>query len=114
MKANWGTLYRLLMAGGKYSEKHVEKVKSQFQAADADGKEAILKKYQGSAKKAGQNKSLQGDGDTKADEPKRAREDDGTYKGDDPSTPDKNEAFDPPKKRSTGSTVKVNKSGKKG
>lgn len=36
------------------------------------------------------------DGKEEEEKPERAREDDGTFKGDDPSTPEVNEAFDPP------------------
>ncbi len=57
---------------------------------------AALKQYKPSVKAASSNKAATG-GSNKT-EPKRAREKDGTYKGDDPSTPDKNEAYDPPKK----------------
>lgn len=100
-KENWGTLYRLLMDGGRYSEKHVEKIQSQFNAADDTGRKALLKKYQGSTKKAGQNKALDG-GDTKKAKPAA------------PSTPDKNEAFDPPKPTKRGFFSRKVTRGKKG
>ena len=96
-RQNWGTLYRILMSG-KYSEKHVAKVKSQFQAAESDEERAaIFDSYNTGAKKAGQNKAVAtADTKVKASKPKRARKEDGTFQPDDPSTPDKNEAFDPP------------------
>jgi hypothetical protein len=96
MKANWGTLYRRLMDGGSYSEKHVEKVKSQFQAADDEGRKALLKKYSTPAKKSGQNKAVE------AEDVKESGESDAP-------------AFSPPAKRSTSTRkVRVTRSGKKG
>jgi len=46
-------------------------------------------------------------------EPKRARESGGKFKADDPSTPDVNEAFDPPKKKKPAAKKKPAKKGKK-
>lgn len=107
MKSNWATLYRLMMSGGKYSEKHIEKVQSAFSLADEKGRKELIKKYSGGVKGKSQNKAVE------STDVKRAREDDGTFKADDPATPEVNEAFDPPKKRSA-RKVKVKRSGKKG
>ena len=109
--ANWGTLYRLLMSQSR-SEKNIEKVKSEFELCKSDDeRNAVLARYQVSVKSTGQNKSMESTGDVKTLAPvptllpdeedevihTRARDEDGKFKGDDPSTPEVNEAFNPPK-----------------
>lgn len=119
---NWGTLYRLVMSQGR-SEKNISKIKAEYELCNNDDeRKAVVKKYQPSVKSMGQNKALSGEVDNKGGESliverKRTRESDGTYKGDDPSTPEKNEAFDPPKPISKATAKKTRKrrvSGRKG
>ena len=116
--ANWGTIYRLIMAQGR-SEKNIEKIKSKFGQCSTDvERDALFKSCKGSGFKsaAQQNKALHGGVDTKAIlESDRAHNDDGTFTADDPATPEKNEAFAPPKKVSKGTgKTRVTRTGKKG
>ena len=116
--ANWGTIYRLIMAQGR-SEKNIEKIKSKFGQCSTDvERDALFKSCKGSGFKSDtlQNKALHGGVDTKAlSEPTRAHNDDGTFTADDPATPEKNEAFAPPKKVSKGTgKTRVTRTGKKG
>lgn len=110
-KANWGTLYRLLMEGGKYSEKHVEKVKSQFDAADDSERSELLRKYRGSAKKSQQNKSMDG---SNSDTKQIDDEDTKPVETEDTKEDKKLASTRPSKKGKNSRSVRVKRSGRKG